>query len=294
MCIRDSINAEYGGWYSCSMPALSPRNCPRDKIPRTHVYRARTCLENLTTVHPEDDVEELTRRLPEATQYCHGSSWEPGFVARLIAAGFIPMSERLGTGECVFLPKLHQRRCLLLWPELHKSKNAVRRSKGYSVTVDQSFDVVWAACLEQHGKTWLHDSLRRALRAIWETEGGIQGVQMHTFELWDTKGQLVAGELGASSGGVYTSFTGFSSRDHKSAGSIQMICTAELLERAGYEFWDLGMEYEYKVELGARVVERAEFLSGLRAVREVVPNPLNSPHPMSALELIKSSHSVLD
>ena len=62
-------------------------------------------------------------------------------------------------------------------------------------------------------------------------------VQVCSFELWEG-GSLVAGEFGCVVGCSYTSFSGFHSVD--SAGSVQMLLTARLLETAGFEYWDMG------------------------------------------------------
>ena len=50
-------------------------------------------------------------------------------------------------------------------------------------------------------------------------------------------------------------------------GSVQLALTARLLERAGFAFWDLGQEFEYKLKLGARLWPRVQFLERFHAVR---------------------------
>jgi hypothetical protein len=45
---------------------------------------------------------------------------------------------------------------------------------------------------------------------------------------------------------------------------------AKLLQDAGFAFWDLGQEIPYKVELGASLMPREEFLAEFRAARGVV------------------------
>jgi Leu/Phe-tRNA-protein transferase len=81
--------------------------------------------------------------------------------------------------------------------------------------------------------------------------------------------RLVAGELGYVVGGVYTSLTGFSLRDAgaASAGAVQLLATARLLDANGFALWDLGMGMAYKTDLGAADVPRADFICALRKHR---------------------------
>ena len=87
---------------------------------------------------------------------------------------------------------------------------------------------------------------------------------MCSFALWHD-GQLIAGEFGALVGKSYTSYSGFYRMD--GAGAAQMALTAMVLERAGFEFWDMGQEHEYKLKHGASLVPRHVFLDGFRRAR---------------------------
>ena len=64
--------------------------------------------------------------------------------------------------------------------------------------------------------------------------------------------RLVAGEVAYSVGdrACFTSMTGFSKES--SAGSVQLLALGRALQQSGYPVWDLGMEMDYKQDLGAR------------------------------------------
>jgi Leu/Phe-tRNA-protein transferase len=77
-------------------------------------------------------------------------------------------------------------------------------------------------------------------------------------------GELIAGEVGYEVGKVYTSLTGFFYRENRldnHAGKLQLHLLAGELEVRGFAFWNLGQpEMAYKIQFGAEVVPREEFL----------------------------------
>ena len=92
-------------------------------------------------------------------------------------------------------------------------------------------------------------------------------VRLYSIEIWNVKsGQLVGGELGYSVGGIYSSLTGYS--DEESAGSVQLTALGCLLTRCGFEYWDLGMDLDYKRRLGAQLMPRDEFVANVKRTRE--------------------------
>lgn len=64
-------------------------------------------------------------------------------------------------------------------------------------------------------------------------------------------------------GRTYTSLAGFSSREKEYAnyGTAQLVLLAQYLEENDFAFLNLGQPYmPYKLDLGAKVYEREEFL----------------------------------
>lgn len=93
-------------------------------------------------------------------------------------------------------------------------------------------------------------------------------VRLYSIEVWDVvTGELSAGELGYSVGSIYTSLTGFTSAD--GAGSVQLAALGVLLCQHGFETWDLGMDLEYKQRMGAEKLDRPDFVSLVKASREL-------------------------
>jgi Leu/Phe-tRNA-protein transferase len=78
---------------------------------------------------------------------------------------------------------------------------------------------------------------------------------------------LVGGELGYTVGTIYTSLTGFSSRD--SAGSVQLAALGKLIFASGFTVWDLGMSMDYKQSLGAQLAPRDDFVRMVHEAREM-------------------------
>jgi tetratricopeptide (TPR) repeat protein len=66
-------------------------------------------------------------------------------------------------------------------------------------------------------------------------------------------GRLVAGDIGVLNGRVYTSYTGY--HDESSAGTVQLILLARILQEKGFVLWDFGPSTSrwdnYKFRLGA-------------------------------------------
>ena len=185
----------------------------------------------------------------------------------------------------ILMPWIHMKRSMLDFHDVHVSKSVKKNAKKYTMTTDAAFDEVLLGCIQQHGEGWLYRGERWLLRRIFkaqqlkkmiaerkniEEEVDPTNSGVHSFELWDGQGQLVAGDLGYTVGGVYTSMTGFRVPDVKGCGTIQMVATAALLRRMGYAWWDLGMVMAYKKELGAVVVTREAFMERLENDRNKI------------------------
>ena len=218
----------------------------------------------------QDDCEEVAWILEEtayAEDFCLAQDFDPLFIANLMAAGFLVMSSLFGGSNgnkksgkhtkrnFILLPKHHLIRSCLFFPELH-IKKSIRKHLGlYDLYFDNDFDLILDKCIKTHGDDWLTEPLVKALRKIREIPD--MPVRPASFALY-REGKLKAGEFGIISGRVYTSYSGYYEEDN--AGTVQMILTAQYLEKSGFDFWDLGMPLDYKLTLGALEISRKEFM----------------------------------
>jgi Leu/Phe-tRNA-protein transferase len=215
-----------------------------------------------------------------AEEFCVASDFEPLFMARLMAAGFLVMSTGFALDAAgnedfdappdhfALLPKLHLVRSLLFWEDLHETRTARRGLKHYELRYDTDFDRILERCAEVHGEGWLTPPLREGLRRIRAL--GLPWARPVSFGLY-RGGALLAGEFGVESGRVYTSYSGY--RDESSAGTAQLVLTGRWLRDRGYAFWDLGMPLDYKDRLGAKNVSPETFVELWRRHRGLSPRP---------------------
>jgi len=239
------------------------------KVPERHVASQCPWLANVPYIGPQCDLERVADVVSRhyRGEFCWSSSFEPEFIGRLMAHGFLTMAQKVGKDGCALLPKMHRHRCALNFQDTHVSRSTKRKASKFELSVDRAFEAVIAGIRDQHGcECWFYPPLVEAFRLL--HRHGSAHVKMRTFEVWDKgTGQLVAGELGYACGDVYTSLSGFSRQD--GAGTVQCAATARLLARSGYRLWDLGMELPYKTKLGARLLPRDAFLKRLQRARSV-------------------------
>uniref|UniRef100_A0A7S4SEX1 Arginyltransferase n=1 Tax=Alexandrium monilatum TaxID=311494 RepID=A0A7S4SEX1_9DINO len=228
-----------------------------------------------STVHTALTCKKLF--LERRCEFGYSLDYSPAFFCELAYEGFFPMGlehpqdRRIQVLGLCFDHQVH----VLDFREVHVSRQVRRRAKQYTMTVDKAFDDVLLGCVRMHGEAWLYRGCRWVLRTLFHEcrrpgtpDPGAAGVSVHSFELWDGEGKLVAGDIGYTLGSIYTSMTGFREQHTKSAGEVQLVLTAALLERMGFAWLDLGQVLKYKERLGAKAISRAAYLDRLHRDRD--------------------------
>jgi Leu/Phe-tRNA-protein transferase len=220
---------------------------------------------SLPTIEPGDDFGACAEII--------ASEWEEEFaffpfvdadvVEEAALARFMPMGLHLETESAkhdFLLPKLHLERCLLDPRTVRITKTARRESRRYMLSVNRGFRNVLASCERQHGSDWLVGDLVVSMIALHE-QRAVRRAGFISVELWlckDDGPALVAGEIGYLIGSAYASLTGYSVVS--GAGTVQLAALGRLLAAVGVKVWDLGMEIDYKIALGARILSRSRFM----------------------------------
>ena len=143
--------------------------------------------------------------------------------------------------------------------------------QGFKIQVGIDFRDVLEGIARAHSDNWMEGRYQDLLEDL--AVGEWDGFELLPVGLYDGQGKLVAGEMGVRTGRVYTSLTGFMDRsdpDLSNAGKLQLVRLGEWLRDHGFDFWNLGHPYmQYKLDLGAKIVQRADFVRRLQAAAGV-------------------------
>jgi Leu/Phe-tRNA-protein transferase len=168
------------------------------------------------------------------------------------------------------VPEIQSSYAVLDWRDLHLSRSMRRwmdseKRAEYTLRLGHGLDEIIEGVVRSYGeRCWLIEAYADLLRRL-RAEGVRDDFELITPALVSSRtGRIVAGELGYRVGRVYTSLTGFFDRldaSHSRTGTLQLALLGEHLERSGFAFWNLGHPgLRYKLDLGARVLERRAFL----------------------------------
>lgn len=226
----------------------------------------------LPALPPFSTTEELDRIIESLFQNHSEFFWTPygvddsTTIAIVMYSGAFPMVVDIEDKHVsVLAPKIHRSRCVIrLSTRMHTSRKAKKLGRRCFLSIGQDFDGVVSGIVNQHLNTWIVQEYISGLKCIFLNPGKFSGVTLHSIELWEDD-KLIAGELGYSVGSIYTSLSGFHTKNN--SGTVQMLALGKTLRKRGFEVWDLGMSLKYKIGLGAIDIDRHSFIKMFRTSR---------------------------
>jgi len=152
-------------------------------------------------------------------------------------------------------------RSVLAFKDFHLSNNLRRlmRKNDYTVTFDRDFESVIVACAgRRKGRwhvTWISPRIMRAYAAAFDAR------HVHTYEVWNKVGDLVAGGYGLVTGGVFSGESQFAHEPN--ASKVGLAVLNWHLAKWGFKFFDGKLMGPLWASLGCRDIPRQEFLGRL-------------------------------
>jgi leucyl/phenylalanyl-tRNA--protein transferase len=152
-------------------------------------------------------------------------------------------------------------RSVLFFNELHIAKRLRRqmRQGNYNVTFDRDFDQVIAACAgNRDGRwhlTWITPKIMRAYAELFDAG------YVHSFEVWNERGELAGGGYGVAVGGAFVTESQFSREPNTS--KIGFTVLNWHLAQWGFEFNDGKLMTPTCRDMGFREIPRRDYLQRL-------------------------------
>lgn len=201
----------------------------------------------------------------DKTNYYFSDDFSKEFYIDLALLGFISTSTYY-QNKLYLLPELQFEYAILDFENLHISKNVKKllNKNDYSFSSTKEIESVLNKLDEYHNPNWLIEDYKDLIKELINYSHSSIDFEIKCFQITDkdTK-EIIAAEIGYKINNIYTSLTGFSSKDKKynHYGKLQLVLLALYLKENNYCFWNLGHPYmQYKFDLGAKIYSRKEFL----------------------------------
>jgi Leu/Phe-tRNA-protein transferase len=189
-------------------------------------------------------------------EFCIGVNFKVPYLINLIKSEFYIMSEYYKKKEMYIMVAMHHLTVsVLFFDRLHIKKSIKKHLSKYELRENEDFEKIVDKCIENHDDKWLTKPLVDAIKKIKRLNN--PDATFISFGLY-SDGKLVAGEFGTKVGRIYSSYSGY--HEESNSGTVQMILTAQYLEKTGYAFWNLGMSMDYKKSFGAKVRNLEDFI----------------------------------
>lgn len=187
------------------------------------------------------------------------------FYIEAAKCGFITTSMHY-QGDFVLLPEIQFEYALLDFEDIiiPKKVKKLLREENYEFTINEKFDEVCERIKTYHPDSWLKDEYLNIINNIRMDSSLNKNFNLFSVELSEKRtNYLISGEIGYKIGNIYTSLTGFTTKEKKynNWGKLQLVLLNSHLKEKGYNFWNLGHpQLQYKLDLGAKIYSREEFL----------------------------------
>jgi Leu/Phe-tRNA-protein transferase len=189
----------------------------------------------------------------------------------LAQAGFISVSYDY-EDRLLLLPEIQTHYAVLDYENLRIGKRVAKllRSARFRLAFNTRFDEVLSSIQNAYEDCWMKGEYAQLMRTL--SQNTYDNFELFSTELYnEDSGELVAGEIGYITHNVYTSLSGFHATEkcYNNWGTLQLVVLAQHLEEQRIRFWNLGHPHmKYKVDLGAKILDRADFLMKWRDVDE--------------------------
>lgn len=199
------------------------------------------------------------------TNYYFSDDFSKDFYIDLAALGFISTSTYY-QNKLYLLPELQFEYAILDFENLHISKNVKKllSKDDYVFSSTTKLDEILDKLDTYHNPNWLIKEYKDLVKDLVNYKHPNINFEIKCFQIKDKNtNEIIAAELGYKINNIYTSLTGFSSKERKynHYGKLQLVLLALYLKKNNYSFWNLGHPYmQYKFDLGAKIYSREKFL----------------------------------
>jgi len=149
---------------------------------------------------------------------------------------------------------------LILSPKDFKISKSLKKSrKKFTIKYNKNFEEVISTCKDLRADTWISDDMVKAYKDL-HVKGYAKSIECYKDE------KLVGGLYGVMIGSVFCGESMFSTATDASKVALWELC--ELMSEKGGDFIDCQMPTEHLLSMGAKKIERKDFLEKLSTCRD--------------------------
>ena len=149
---------------------------------------------------------------------------------------------------------------LLLFPHEFKVTKSLKKSrKKFIIRHNTNFKEVISICKDLRSDTWISEEMREAYISL-HVQGYAKSIECYQDE------KLVGGLYGVQIGSVFCGESMFSKVSDASKVALLELC--EIMKKSGGDFIDCQMPTDHLIRLGAKVVNREDFLNLLSTCKD--------------------------